>query len=188
LHERDRKAARGPVETHELGDVRTSTQSQWGHGLANVNPLFGRDRIASSHVFELLPCFCERKPNAYFARSGNDARSGFAYFCGRWHHRRYKVIPNVTDRRRLIRSLGYTGNALSLKIIIAFLIGLALYNSIELIVLILVTFNKYHGLYFWSLVIAGLGVMPYSLGFLIKLVKFLQALHMRHLLTSYTDI
>ncbi|KAF2683274.1 hypothetical protein K458DRAFT_443427 [Lentithecium fluviatile CBS 122367] len=68
---------------------------------------------------------------------------------------------------------GYTGESLSLKIIIAFLIGLALYNAIELIVLILVTFNKYHGLYFWSLVIAGFGVMPYSLGFLIKFFQLL---------------
>lgn len=68
---------------------------------------------------------------------------------------------------------GYTGNSLSLRIIIAFLIGLALYNAIELIVLILVTFQKYHGTYFWSLVVAGFGVMPYSLGFLIKFFQLL---------------
>jgi hypothetical protein len=60
-----------------------------------------------------------------------------------------------------------------LKIILAFLIGLALYNSIELIVLILVTFNKYKGLYFWSLIIAGAGVIPYSVGFMIKFFQLL---------------
>ncbi|KAF2645780.1 hypothetical protein P280DRAFT_129122 [Massarina eburnea CBS 473.64] len=68
---------------------------------------------------------------------------------------------------------GYTGNSLSLQIIIAFLIGLALYNAIELLVLNLVTFNKYSGLYFWSLVVAGFGVIPYSLGFLIKFFQLL---------------
>ena len=66
------------------------------------------------------------------------------------------------------KGAGYTGDSLDLKIVIAFLIGLALYNAIELIVLILVTFNKYRGLYFWSMVISGVGIMPYSLGFLIK--------------------
>ena len=69
--------------------------------------------------------------------------------------------------------IGYNGDSLSLKIILAFLIGLALYNSIELIVLILVTFNKYKGLYFWSLIIAGAGIIPYSIGFLIKFFQFL---------------
>jgi hypothetical protein len=69
--------------------------------------------------------------------------------------------------------LGYNGDSLSLKIILAFLVGLALYNAIELIVLILVTFNKYKGLYFWSLIIAGAGVIPYSIAFLIKFFQLL---------------
>lgn len=68
---------------------------------------------------------------------------------------------------------GYTGDSLSLKTIIAFLIGLSLYNALELIILIFVTFNKYQGVYFWSLIIAGIGVIPYSLGFLIKFFQLL---------------
>ncbi|KAF2797811.1 hypothetical protein K505DRAFT_397165 [Melanomma pulvis-pyrius CBS 109.77] len=68
---------------------------------------------------------------------------------------------------------GYYGDSLSLKIILSFLIGLALYNSIELLVLILVTFNKYQGVYFWSLIVAGVGIIPYSLGFMIKFFQFL---------------
>jgi len=55
-----------------------------------------------------------------------------------------------------------------MKIIIGCLLGLALYNSIELIVMILVTFNKYNGLYFWSLIVSTVGVVVYALGFLIK--------------------
>lgn len=68
---------------------------------------------------------------------------------------------------------GYTGDSLSLQIIIAVLIGLSLYNAVELIILVLVTFQRYHGLYFWSLLIAGFGVLPYSLGFLIKFFQLL---------------
>jgi len=68
---------------------------------------------------------------------------------------------------------GYTGDSLPLKIIIAFLLGLSLYNAIELIVLAFVTFQRYHGLYFWSLVISAFGIIPYSLGFIIKFFRLL---------------
>lgn len=74
------------------------------------------------------------------------------------------AVHTVANRQ----SVGYTGDSLDLKIVIAFLIGLALYNAVELVVLILVTFNKYRGLYFWSMVVSGVGIIPYSLGFLIK--------------------
>jgi hypothetical protein len=68
---------------------------------------------------------------------------------------------------------GYTGDSLPLKIIIAFLFGLALYNALELIVLVFVTFQRYRGLYFWSLVVSAFGVIPYSLGFLVKFFRLL---------------
>ncbi|KAF2650229.1 hypothetical protein K491DRAFT_707674 [Lophiostoma macrostomum CBS 122681] len=68
---------------------------------------------------------------------------------------------------------GYTGDSLSLKVIIAFLIGLALYNAVELMILVFITFNRYKGLYFWSLIVAGFGVIPYALGFLIKFFQLL---------------
>ncbi|KAF2737764.1 hypothetical protein EJ04DRAFT_86588 [Polyplosphaeria fusca] len=68
---------------------------------------------------------------------------------------------------------GYTGDSLDLKIIIAFLIGLSLYNALELLLLVFVTFNKYKGVYFWSLIIAGFGVIPYALGFLVKFFQLL---------------
>lgn len=68
---------------------------------------------------------------------------------------------------------GYTGDSLSLQIVIAILLGLSLYNAIELIVLMFVTFQKYRGLYFWSLFFAGFGIIPYSLGFTIKFFRLL---------------
>lgn len=48
-----------------------------------------------------------------------------------------------------------------------------MYNAVELIILTFVTFNRYRGLYFWSLMIASFGVIPYDLGFLIKFFQIL---------------
>lgn len=63
---------------------------------------------------------------------------------------------------------GYEGDSLALKVIIAFFLGLAMYNVVELLILIFGTFTKFKGLYFWSLVISSLGIIPYSLGFIFK--------------------
>lgn len=63
---------------------------------------------------------------------------------------------------------GYTGDSLVLKTFIASLFGLSVYNAIELNVLVLVTFTKYSGVYFWSMLIASWGIIPYGLGFLLK--------------------
>ena len=53
---------------------------------------------------------------------------------------------------------------------------LSLYNALELLLLILVTFKKRTGLYFWSLLIASLGVMVYSIGYLIDYFRLTYAL------------
>jgi hypothetical protein len=63
---------------------------------------------------------------------------------------------------------GYTGNSLALRIIIASFSALAWYNALELNVLVFVTFKKYSGVYFWSLLISSWGVIPYAMGFLFK--------------------
>ncbi|KAF7122466.1 hypothetical protein CNMCM5793_000491 [Aspergillus hiratsukae] len=41
---------------------------------------------------------------------------------------------------------------------------LALYNAFELLVLIITTFKRRKGLYFWSILLASFGVIPYSAG------------------------
>lgn len=69
---------------------------------------------------------------------------------------------------------GYTGDSLTIKIFIAFFLGLAMYNVVELWVLIFGTFNRYRGLYFWSLLISSAGIVPYALGFLFKYFEILQ--------------
>jgi hypothetical protein len=68
---------------------------------------------------------------------------------------------------------GYDGDSLTIKVLIAFFLGLAMYNVVELQVLIFGTFAKFKGLYFWSLVISGWGIIPYSLGFLFKYFSIL---------------
>ncbi|KAF7714282.1 Uncharacterized protein PECH_008960 [Penicillium ucsense] len=67
---------------------------------------------------------------------------------------------------------GYQGQSLTMKITIATLAGVTWYNAFELIILILVNFAPYHGLYFWSLLISSaVGLIPYSLGFLLKFLN-----------------
>lgn len=69
---------------------------------------------------------------------------------------------------------GYNGNSLTLQIFIAFFAGLAMYNALELTAMIFLAFNHYRGLYFWSLLISGLGIIPYALGFLLKFFEITQ--------------
>lgn len=50
------------------------------------------------------------------------------------------------------------------SVIVTLSIALALYNSLEMILLIFSTFKKWKGLYFWSLSICNTGVLLYALG------------------------
>ncbi|OAL34499.1 hypothetical protein AYO20_06129 [Fonsecaea nubica] len=70
---------------------------------------------------------------------------------------------------------GYTGDSLTIKVMIAFFLGLSLYNALELQVLIFGTFKKFKGLYFWSLVVSSLGIVPYSIGFIFKYFSILMS-------------
>ena len=56
-----------------------------------------------------------------------------------------------------------------LEMILVTFIGLSCYNVAELVVLVPATFRRWRGLYFWSLLVSGcLGVIPYSIGFMMK--------------------
>jgi hypothetical protein len=44
---------------------------------------------------------------------------------------------------------------------------LAIYNAFELLALILMTFKRRKGLYFWSIFLASFGVIPYSVGWIL---------------------
>lgn len=53
------------------------------------------------------------------------------------------------------------------SIIVTLSIALALYNSLEMVLLISSTFKRWKGLYFWSLSICNLGVVLYALGIML---------------------
>lgn len=58
----------------------------------------------------------------------------------------------------------YDGEFNTAAIAVAILMALSLYNALELAAMILLTFKKRSGLYFWSLVLATAGVFAYSVG------------------------
>lgn len=62
----------------------------------------------------------------------------------------------------------YTGDSDGVRIAIATFVAVAWYNVIELINLIFLTFKRYQGPYFWSMLVSAIGVLPYSVGYLMK--------------------
>ncbi|KAE8367592.1 hypothetical protein BDV27DRAFT_70557 [Aspergillus caelatus] len=63
---------------------------------------------------------------------------------------------------------GYQGG-LAVKILMVVFSSIALYNAIELIILIFLVFNQYKGLYFWAMLLSNvLGVIPHAVGFLLE--------------------
>jgi hypothetical protein len=67
----------------------------------------------------------------------------------------------------------YDGDSFGLKVIIILFASMAMYNAVELLVLVFMTFSRYRGLYFWSLVICSLSLIPYSLGVMFKFFNVL---------------
>lgn len=80
-------------------------------------------------------------------------------------------MSNSTSSSSPSAAAGITGalpDSLNLKIEISIFAALASYNSIELMILIFLTFKQYRGLYFWSLLICSACLLPYTVGFLVK--------------------
>ncbi|KAJ5792086.1 uncharacterized protein N7503_008064 [Penicillium pulvis] len=64
-------------------------------------------------------------------------------------------------------ALAAEGNVL--QMVLVTFIALSCYNIAELVVLVTATFRRWRGLYFWSLLTSGcLGVIPYTIGFMMK--------------------
>jgi len=85
-----------------------------------------------------------------------------------------QYIPNGTSAGANVTapggaiSGGYNGDSFAVKATIVFFSGLSMYNVVELIILIFVTFSKFSGLYFYSMLVTSVCVLPYSLGFMLK--------------------
>lgn len=79
----------------------------------------------------------------------------------------------------------YEGDSFATKVAIATFVGIAWYNAIELCVLVFVTFERYRGLYFWSLLVTGVaGVLPYSVGYLLKFFNLVDTVWLSIALSS----
>ncbi|KAI5241178.1 hypothetical protein E4T47_08387 [Aureobasidium subglaciale] len=75
----------------------------------------------------------------------------------------------ITDAKNGITG-GYKGeNAIIIRAMLAFT-AIAWYNAAELIILVLVVFKRYSGLYFWSLLITSISIIPYQVGAWLKQV------------------
>ena len=64
--------------------------------------------------------------------------------------------------------LGPGNSYSSTQVTIIIVATLSICNAIELLVLVFTTFRRYHGLYFWSLLVASFGIIPYNIGFLLE--------------------
>lgn len=64
---------------------------------------------------------------------------------------------------------GYHGQSLTVRILMIVFSSIALYNALELFILLFLTFQHYHGLYFWTMLLSVvLGVIPHTIGYLLE--------------------
>lgn len=70
----------------------------------------------------------------------------------------------------------FAGQYDATSVVITIACALAIYNALELLLLIVTTFRRFSGLYFWSLVVASFGIIPYTIGFMIEYFKLTEQL------------
>lgn len=70
----------------------------------------------------------------------------------------------MTNYTAVLKKEPFDGQYSKSSIIVTLALGLALYNCVELALLILTTFKRWRGLYFWSLSLCNFGVASYGLG------------------------
>ncbi|KAJ5550271.1 hypothetical protein N7535_001789 [Penicillium sp. DV-2018c] len=64
---------------------------------------------------------------------------------------------------------GYHGNNVAVRMLMIVFTSIALYNAVELLILLFLTFKSYRGLYFWALLLSVvLGVIPHAIGYLLE--------------------
>ncbi|KAJ5885473.1 hypothetical protein N7495_009983 [Penicillium taxi] len=64
---------------------------------------------------------------------------------------------------------GYKGGDLTIRILMIVFSAVALYNAIELFILLFMTFQHYRGLYFWTMLLSvTLGLIPHSVGYILE--------------------
>ncbi|KAJ5110568.1 hypothetical protein N7532_001103 [Penicillium argentinense] len=64
---------------------------------------------------------------------------------------------------------GYKGGNLTVRILMIVFSSIALYNAIELFILLFLTFQHYRGLYFWTLLLSVVaGVIPHTVAYILE--------------------
>lgn len=64
---------------------------------------------------------------------------------------------------------GYHGHSLTVRILMIVFSSIALYNALELFILLFLTFQSYRGLYFWTLLLSVvLGVIPHTVAYILE--------------------
>lgn len=71
---------------------------------------------------------------------------------------------------------GVSGDGSAGSIIVACFFSIAWYNALELIILCFITFKRYRGCYFWSLLIATFCIIPFNIGYLLIIYDIYQNL------------
>lgn len=67
---------------------------------------------------------------------------------------------------------GYHGGNMTVKILMIVFSSIALYNALELFILLFLTFQQYRGLYFWALFVSvTFGVIPHTIGYLLEFFR-----------------
>jgi len=83
------------------------------------------------------------------------------------------AVPAITQRESIthyvvaIKKQSFDGRYDSSSVIVTISVALALYNCLEMVLLILTTFKRWRGLYFWSLSLCNFGVFAYTIGMML---------------------
>jgi len=83
----------------------------------------------------------------------------------------FALVLSIRKANYLLTFCLRTRTSETFRIFIVFFLGLGIYNACVIIASALFYFKHYRGLYFWSLVTAGWGIIPYCVGFLIKFMN-----------------
>ncbi|KAH6715765.1 hypothetical protein BKA61DRAFT_333304 [Leptodontidium sp. MPI-SDFR-AT-0119] len=65
----------------------------------------------------------------------------------------------------------WSGEWTATALVVILCTGISISNAIELLLLVVITFKRRTGLYFWSLLVTSCSILPYSVGFFIAYIR-----------------
>ncbi|KAJ6086819.1 hypothetical protein N7467_005733 [Penicillium canescens] len=91
----------------------------------------------------------------------------------------------ASDRDQGLTEGIYTSSECLDSTLVSVFTTIAYYNVIELLILCFTRFKKRRDVYFWTLLVATLGIIPYNLGFMLKLFN---VIHNNNISLTFTSI